>query len=315
MKKQALILLFNDPSQKNIFIEHMNKKPGVQAKCVLKRLPIPLRALRRLHLLSGLPGVGIWFSGWKAELFGQKLIICIATEYSSRVLRWIYEKTDSRVRLIQYFWDEIHISGYPVAQSDRFENWSFCRENCKEFGMKYNPQFWIESMLPDEGPDVYDISYVGGDRNGKYVERTAMVQSLYQMIKDADIKAFFWYLSDSKLVQEEIRKQEGMSHKAFFDVIRSSKVVVDLVETETCWLTQRTLLALASGKRLVTNNMEIMKEPFYQKENIFVIGLDSYDALIDFIKKPYGGKDASLYQQYEMTQWLERFMGNENIKA
>ncbi len=311
MGYNALILFFNDPNQDNIFIDNMNLKDGVRAACILKNVSLPLRMLRRVHLISGLPGIQCWFTDWDANLCQYSSIICIATKYSQRILKWIARKTrrtHNKKQLIHYYWDEIHISGYPVSYSKYYSNWSFCYDNSVEFKMGYNPQFWISTMDLKSDCIEYDVSYVGGDREGQYKERTILVNQLFQLLMREGINCFFWYITESDCIDPRIKKNVGLPQDEFLDTIKKSRVIIELVEEDNPWITQRTLYALSNEKKLITNNLKIINEPLYCKENIFVIGHDNIDDLSDFITNPYekSGNDRIAY--YEMERWIGRFM-------
>ena len=222
MRYNALILFFNDPQQKNFFLDNINLKDRIKAVCVLKRVSLPLRILRRIHFASGFPGIQYWFTDWYKDLSQYSGFVCIATHYSQRTLKWIAKKirnihTDRK--LINYYWDEIHISEYPVSESKFYTNWSFCYDNCTEFNMKYNPQFWISTMDLKSDRFEYDVSYVGGDREGRYQERTILVNQLFQILTREQISCFFWYISDSSLVDPRIKKNKGLRLDDFLDTI------------------------------------------------------------------------------------------------
>ena len=86
----ALILFFNDSI--NEFMKGINEYPGLTAACVFKQRNNFLRAIRRLHIYSGLPWVSIWLAGWKKEVRNYSNIICISSNYAYRVLRYVKKK-------------------------------------------------------------------------------------------------------------------------------------------------------------------------------------------------------------------------------
>lgn len=310
MEYKALILFFNNPQKRNIFIENINKKQGLKAVYVLKNMPLLFRIIRRIHFASNLPGIQNWFTDWTKELEHYPIIICIATKYSHRMLKWIArrtKKTHTSRQIINYYWDEIHVSGYSVLKNDFYTNWSFCRDNSIEFEINYNPQFWVSTLDLRAKEFKYDVSYVGGDRNGRYIERTKLVNQLFHRLEKENIKSFFWYITKSDKVDLKIKKSYGLKEEDFLNVIKNSKVVIELVEEQNQWITQRALYALSNEKKLITNNLKIMDELLYCGENVFVLGYDEIDNLIDFIKQPYVETNNNI-DYYELEQWIERFI-------
>ena len=102
-ENDILFLFFNNPQNNNIFLEWFNRENGIRGECVFKPVGILCRIIRRFHLYSGLPGIGIWFYQWHKEIRPGKKIVCIASKYSPRILKWIKKKEPS-VMLINYYW-------------------------------------------------------------------------------------------------------------------------------------------------------------------------------------------------------------------
>lgn len=305
-----ICVLFFNKNDDNIFIKKMSET--VTVRCVFKDVNKILRAIRRVHIKSGLPGIQIWFTNWRKELENYTVIVCIATEYSIPVLRWIHKKMKGNIKLVNYYWDEIHNSGYPIKNDVSFENWSFNKENCEEFHMKYNPQFWIEAIDLKSDETEYDISFVGADRDGIYRKRSEMVHFLYETIKTMEYKSLFWYVTKEKTVYPEICREEGMSLPDFLETIKKSRVIVELTETDHPWLTQRVFLAISNGKKLITNNKNIKKEAFYSSSNIFILGEDDMNLIGEFIKSPYEYIDDAILKSYELSSWINRFRHYQN---
>jgi hypothetical protein len=51
----------------------------------------------------------------------------------------------------------------------------------------------------------------------------------------------------------------------------SCSVVIDIVQRGQSGLTMRAIEALAAGKKIITNNKNIINEPFYNNKNIMII--------------------------------------------
>lgn len=305
--KKILILLFNDSKKKNVFIDKMNQNSEVTVFPVLKNIPYIIRPIRKMHILSGLMGIQIWFTNWKKVIHQFDTIICVATQYSVNVLRWIYKKVEAETKLINYYLDEVHISGYPVVHDERFYNWSFSYQNCIEFGMRYNPQFWMSSIDLSNTNPIYDVSYVGADRKGAYQDRTLLVMKLYRIMVESGFKVYFKYITSDFDVPENVKSKTALSLDDFLNIIKESKVILELVEENNQWMTQRVFYALGNKKKLITNNRAIVYERLYSPENVFILGHDSISSLKNFIKNPFKDIAPDILYYYEMNEWLKRF--------
>ena len=87
--------------------------------------------------------------------------------------------------------------------------------------------------------------------------------------------------------------------------ISQSKALVDILQTGQYGITLRTYEALVNKKKLVTNNTQIKKYPFYAKENIFILGEDEISTLKTFIKMPFN--DFYDFSIYMIENWITDF--------
>ena len=303
---KALFLFFNDSNSKNMILDEISKIEGCRAECVFKPANRFLRIVRRIHICSGLPGIGIWFLDWKKSIKEIQYCICIASVYAPGILKWVRRKNHN-VKCINYYWDVVSISGYPVIRSPYFENWSFDSCDCKKFDMKFNPQFFVSGIrLPDEF-SVYDIVYVGADRQGRLEGRTRLVRKYFSMFQDLGINVYFYYVTESADVPAQIRKDRLMSEKEYYGVCAKGRAILEIVEPDTRWSTLRPLLALSNHKKVVTNNPEIMNERFYTKDNVFILGVDDATKLKRFVENAFVPIPQGVMEHYSSESWCGRF--------
>lgn len=305
MNSKVLILFFADLNNKNVVIRELNKKYNIHSTCVFRSVGVVGSIIRKLHFKSRLPGFEFWFHNWKYNLEEYSTVICIASHYSPRVLRWINRK-NSKIRLINYFWDSISISGYPVVE-DKYENWSFSYNDCINYNLRYNPQFFIETVKLPKEDILYDITYVGADREGKLSERSELLYHYYNEFLKRGINFYLYYVSNTKIFPENLLQKDQISEEEFHRISAQGRVILDIVEPNVQWMTLRPLLALSNKKKIITNNSSIIFEPFYNKENIFILGVDNLDDLNEFIIKDFVQLDKDVLKQYEAKSWIERF--------
>ncbi len=305
-ENDILFLFFNNPQNNNIFLEWFNRENGIRGECVFKPVGILCRIIRRFHLYSGLPGIGIWFYQWHKEIRPGKKIVCIASKYSPRILKWIKKKEPS-VMLINYYWDSIAVSRYPVKEYPYYKNYTFCKKDSKQYAMLYNPQFYISSMKLPTNKLKYDISFIGSDREGVWEERAILVNQYYQLLKQKGFHLFFYFVTKKQECPEEIRKQKWLTEEEYYKVVAESRVVLEIVNPEEEWITLRPLLALSNGKKLISNNRSIVEEAYYSKENIFILGLDKEQDLFSFINKPFTPIAEEILAYYDVQAWSKRF--------
>ena len=60
-------------------------------------------------------------------------------------------------------------------------------------------------------------------------------------------------------------------------------------------------------KKLITNNKNVKNFKFYNKNNIFIIGIDKWENLEEFLNKKYHDIDRKILEKYDFKNWLDRF--------
>lgn len=308
--KSTLVLALNDENNENVILDAISEIPGVDARCIFSTARGVKRVLRRLSFDTGLLVSSIWFGGWSKEIEKYDTVICMASCFSPQILLWI-RKHNSKARLINYYWDKIEVSGYPIQVHGSYENWSFDREDCNKHNLKFNHQFFIRSISDkiksSTRTATYDVSFVGSDRAGVWKERSDELESCRILFAKHDISYSFYYRTRDRLANPEYSHRSAMAESAYFDLIADSRAVLDLVSPQLRWETLRPLQALTSGRKLITNNPDITREEYYTASNVFILGSDDCSKLKEFIETPFDRMDDNVFVQYEVTNWLEKF--------
>lgn len=305
MKNNILVLSFEDPKADNYFLDCINKIERFQTSPVLNSINLPLRVIRKAHMFSRIPGICIWFTGWQNKIDDVDCIICMASIYSGRVLKWIRRKNKS-IKLINYYWDKMSVSGYKVEETEDYDNWTFDLKDSREYGINYNPQFFVQSIVLPRNEIKYDISFVGSDRRGRWKERTEIVENCYKEFLETGCKLFFYYVSPCSGNTGYTHKN-NLPQREYFRIFSESKAVLEIVQPGEEWITLRVMQALTNGKKLITNNRWIKNEPYYSGSNIFIYGEDDIERLNEFIKEPFEDIDQSILAYYSITEWGNRF--------
>lgn len=306
MERKILLISFDTEDNDNCLMKAIDDNFQIDVVCAFKKIHIIFRIFRRLSFFLNI-GVGFWLENWKYSLHKYDLCICIASKYSENILKWIHKK-NSRLRLINYFWDKVEVLKYPIKSGLLYENWSFDEENALEYGMRFNPQFYADNLkLPSE-TIKYDISFVAADREGEWRERTVLVKKIYNQLENKNLRLFFYYVCTDKTNRTSYMYDKRISEMDFLKSISSSIAVLDIVDPEHSWNTLRPLLALTNGKKLITNNKNVKKEKYYLEDDIFIIGEDDVSKIAEFIHKPFVPLNKEIKEYYEVKSWINRFI-------
>lgn len=249
---------------------------------------------------------------WKKKLSEYSIIILFDTYYNDGIFDFIF-KHNSNVRIIFYCWNSINeISSRTdinrLFNDSRIEIWSYNSADCAKYGLMYNPQFWNTSLMnkdwnTDTSINEYDISFIGSPKN-----RINIIQRLNDFCNENNLISYF-YITDYKCNFNKNVNNEFIPYNVYIKKIASrSSAILDIVTKENYGLTLRPLEALFLKKKLITNYKEIVNEPFYNSNNIYVIDVDERN-LLDFLSLPLKKIPLEIVNLYNCDSWLNRFLG------
>ena len=220
-----------------------------------------------------------------------------------------------RAKWVLYLWDEWTIMQNRDVLKKHFPNiFSFDSEDCKKYGFKFRPLFYLENNQTQE--KVYDISFVGVEHSN----RLKMLIEMKKMCLDnklsyyfviiiglfSVVKLFFSNLS-CLLNNGDIIKRKGIPYAEFLKVTRLSKVVIDIHQKRQSGLTMRTIEALASGTKVITTNKYIREYSNIPKDMYYVWDTNKCEEILDFIKKPASKYTIDSYFSIEF--FLQEILG------
>ena len=147
--------------------------------------------------------------------------------------------------------------------------------------------------------------------------RGPVLLKLENYLNSLGLKTYFHVCRDNTSSENSgINYKPQISYDEILKIVAQSKVIIDLTQDKQNGLTLRPLEAIFFKKKLITNNQNIEKCGFYNKNNICVIDTENIQIPITFFSSPYEeiGKDNISY--YDFKQWLFRFddaiVGEEN---
>lgn len=302
--KKIIILTF-DKSKDSYYLRKLNEVNGIYAFPILLECNFFKKALRKILLFKcKLPlFIGLWTDQRTLEehLSDCDLIICMANSISSLVLKYLNKKY--KLKCINYFWDKIEISKYPVINSNFYQNWTFDEKDSILYKIRYNPQFYVPNVVPKAKRKKYDIFFCGADRDGEWGERVKIINSIYEELQNQNLKLKFCMVTKSKNCLEEIKYFAPIKQDEYYKMFSCSRAVLEIVEPGSEWITLRVFEALTNEIKLITNNRNIKNYDFYDAKNIFILGIDK--DITSFINTPFN--NTFQFSKYSVSAWKDRF--------
>lgn len=202
------------------------------------------------------------------------------------------------VKKYYWIWDPIkedektyYRTVFETMKKEGFEPSTFDPLNANEFSLNLYKQFF-KKIEPQVKVILNDFYFIGFAK-----KRESQLKKLSLVLKE--------YKLNFKLIYNA---RDCISYKENIDNILHTRCVVDIVQDGQIGITLRPLEALFLRKKLITNNKSIINENFYTPKNIFVIDLDDFSKIKEFIESPFSDIEDKIVKQYTVDAWLNHFV-------
>lgn len=291
-------------------------KYGISNFSLYKPIPTWLKSFRIFSLRTKI-GLSLWQYKLE-EVFVKKFktIILFDCHEMDGLSEYIEKTVSSESRLILFYWNPIMIYSQEFMDrvSSRWEKWSFDYDDCKKYGFKYTGQLAFDKSIPEVECTNFgsDIFFIGIDKG-----RFKYLMLLEESLKKVGLNVDFRYVDNRKAVRDK-RYSVACSYADMIQFASKTKCMLEINQKEQFGLTLRAVEAILLGKKLITNNPEIVKYNFYDSSRIYVIGPKSdiddakkIKAFIEMDIKPY---PAEVKDRYRFSSWLTRILNNVELK-
>ena len=274
-----------------------------------------IRFVHRIHISPktnkylSLPFKSIYSCLYFKNDFRTKLPICFLFFGYSRgkVLDWGYYKYVKRkypkAKLVCFFQDLVSTNAN--FDFDKFRCYfdlilSFDQEDAKKYGLIYYPLVYSnESPFKPSGDYPHsDIFFAG-----KAKDRMKEIISAYEKLNGSGLICDF-HIVDSQQeyrpYSEQINYCSFLPYEEYLSRLKASSCILELMQHGGHGYTLRTNEAIVYGKKLLSNNSELLNAPFYNDSFIHVFS-NPEDIDISFIKN---GTDRINYKYTEQISPL-----------
>jgi len=148
----------------------------------------------------------------------------------------------------------------------------------------------------------YDVIFLGANKG-----RKAALENLQNKMNDNNISTYFHIVDKSILDNNNNVIYPPLDYSDYLELISKSRAILDYVQEGQNGLTLRPMESIFFRKKLITNDRSIRTNDFYHPNNIFIIGIDKFENLEEFIKTPYTSLSSNIVEKYDVMKWIERF--------
>jgi hypothetical protein len=269
------------------------------------------------------PKIGQAIAAWKhyrwlATLSNQNfdIVFVLKGEGLSRPFLAELHQRYPNAKFVLYLWDSlknVSIITDSLGEFDRI--FSFDRQDCERNPkFLYRPLFFLErywNSQPQSGSGIFFLGTLNGDRPRVLKNVEAAVCSVgqtldYWLFIRSPIERRLRWLLDSSLraMDSERLVLKALAIDEIARRFAASSAILDIQHPSQTGLTMRTFEVLASGKKLITTNAMIAKEPFYDTNRICIIDRTNPKIPTDFLLTSIGSIDEEFRKKYKICGWI-----------
>ncbi len=166
-----------------------------------------------------------------------------------------------------------HVYTYDQAQSQRY--------NIKYRHLPYSDRMHLEKAEP-----LYDSLFIGMEKG-----RLEKIREAADLMEAYGLKPKVM-LCDSS--DPHYRMRHYIRYTEYLQYLARSKTILEINAEGQTSCTLRFLESLFFQKKLVTDNVHIVEDPYYDPANVFVLGENDPATLPEFVTQPYQDSNQDL---------------------
>lgn len=233
---------------------------------------------------------------------GNKVII-VDSVYSDSLLkslnRW---KFDCKL----YYMNKINSDNVKLLEKfDMDDLYTFSEWDSKKYGIHCLGTPYSSNIIKKTSDVSYDAVFLGREKN-----RKDEIERIYKLLCSMNLKCKFMVL-DSTSEISKIKLDSYITYDKYIEYVSKSKCIVELLVDGQESRSLRVLESVFLSRKLITNCKNVVNEPFYNKNNIFILGVDNDDDIYSFINEPYQRISEDKYRQYDFKEWIRNFNKKE----
>ena len=297
MKNKILFLDVDVDDFGNFLRQQRNLIEGVESKKMYKNMP---SFIKKVLLFLGINVnkcfLYLIYGEWKKHLNDFDYFIIPSRKSCKYAIELLRNKN-----VFVYYWNLVTDKEIDpnIIKNCGVKLCTFDEGDAKKFGIRYVDTYFFN--LPKIDCKITnDIFYVGVERDNRKEKVDSLKKSLSNYAMNYDIT-----------ISNNTNDKSYMSYQEIIERIQCSKSILDLTRNNQVGLTLRPLEALQFKKKLITDNKNIVNYPFYNKQNIFILGEDDMSSLYDFINSPYVDINRNIREYYYFENWLQRVLQDE----
>jgi hypothetical protein len=270
-----------------------------------------------INNIINLPFKKVWFNFYFKNKFKDENPICFVFFGRNAILEKFgyidfLKKKYPKSKNVCFFQDLIHTHEIiNIAEIKRGYDLviSYDSVEAKNYNINYHPtvysKFFVEYNTEIPKSDVY---FLGAAKN-----RFDKIISIYQYLQSKGLKCEFYLTNvnlEDQLHYEGIHYISQMSYQKNLEHILRTECILEVMQKNATGYTMRTWEAIMYDKKLLTDNIEIIKAPFFNEANISVFENTDVLESSDFFFEDFSRKTDHHYKEnispVKLLEFIER---------
>ncbi len=266
-------------------------EPKCMSPCRMKSSRIrPVGKVCRMLHMDAMPGCFI-----KKEVKQAEKIVLTDTVFDFCLYNRL-KKCCGEEKLFLYYMNLIGPENREYMKAFPNRVCSFDKEDAERFGIGYRHlPYSGKAELSEETPQ-YDTFFLGTEK-----ERTSGIRKAACVLETSGLRAKIMVLNGS---DPQYRIGEYIPYPEYLKYLSKSRTILEISRAGQDSCSLRFLESLFLGKKLITDNPQIITDPYYDPENVFILGKDDLRELPDFVMRPYRDRGLDL-SGLSFENWIE----------
>ncbi len=232
----------------------------------------------------------------------------------------LLRQTQMKAKFTLYNWDSISNHNY-LSRVHFFDRvLTFDRDDARKHGFEYLPLFCVRAIQAlRRGRSLPRSVYMVG--NIVNINRYYAVKQFADHCKSNDIH-FSTYLVVSPVVWLRMRSQgidsKGLHFRSiptdvFAKMTEDALAVFDFANHQQSGYTMRTIENLCAGKKIITNNRNVLADYFYSPDRILCFNEFDFSGVTDFLETPLVDCQRQ-FEEFHIQSFIQNLLGMQGTE-
>lgn len=195
-----------------------------------------------------------------------------------------------------------------ILRKYNIELYSWDPEDCRKFNLCKLKSCYENGIFELDKDFKYDLCFIGADK-GRY----RMIKEINEYAESKKLRTYIHVTPTYNFLRFlHSYYKKTISYTEYLSVVSKSKCIIDFVREGQSGTTMRTMEAIFSGQKLISNNVFLKQMDFYHPNNIFILTDNNINEIEDFLNKEVVPIQREILATYTFDYWYKALIGNED---